>query len=556
MTLQNHISDLIRTALNNAQRDKLLPNISITDITVERSQKPEHGDFACNTALKLSRTMQTDPMSIAETISSLIPIESPLDKVWAIHPGFINFSLSHTWIAKQVDVILESGNTYGNITTGSGKHIQVEFVSVNPTGPIHVGHARGAVLGSALANVLEASGFEVSREYYINDAGSQIDAFARTLYVRYLQALGREAEVSSDGYLGAYMEELALEVVKEEGERFLELSEPQAVERLREIGLRKMIQAIRDDLDRIQVIFDVWFSEQELFDSGDYDAVMANLGKGAYLVQREGATWFSSTSLGEDKDNVLVRSSGAPTYFASDVAYHYNKFVKRSYDWVIDIWGADHQGHVSRMKAVLSALGVDPTRLTIILSQLVTLKRGKEVIRVSKRTGELITLKELQEEVGADACRFFFLSRSPDSQMDFDMELAKKTSDDNPVYYVQYAHARIAGILRLAKERGLDFTKGDTSLLTHKAELALIRNLLLLPEVIEGVSETLEPHHLPRYTTELASDFHWFYQQCRVISGNAEDEQVTLARLKLVEASRVVLARCLSLMDMSAPDRM
>jgi arginyl-tRNA synthetase len=556
MLLKYRIAELITESVNDAQLKGVLPQGPIPDVVVERPQNPEHGDFATSLPLRLARSARMSPMAIAESLAHLIVAEDPLEHVWVASPGFINFSINPLWLQQQVENIIGEGAHYARLDIGKGKRVQVEFVSVNPTGPIHVGHARGAVLGSALANVLEVSGFEVSREYYINDAGSQIDAFARTLYARYLQALDREAEVSSDGYLGAYMEYLALEVVKEEGNRFLELPEPQAVAQLREIGLRKMIQAIRDDLDHLHVTFDVWFSEQELFDSGDYAAVMANLGKGEYLVQREGATWFSSTSLGEDKDNVLVRSSGAPTYFASDVAYHYNKFVKRSYDRVIDIWGADHQGHVSRMKTVLSALGVDPTRLTIILSQLVTLKRGKEVIRVSKRTGELITLKELLEEVGADACRFFFLSRSPDSQMDFDMELAKRTSDDNPVYYVQYAHARIAGILRLAKERGLDFTKGDTSLLTHKAELTLIRNLLLLPEVIEGISETLEPHHLPRYTTELASDFHWFYQQCRVISGNAEDESITLARLKLVDASRVVLARCLSLMDMSVPDRM
>ena len=277
---------------------------------------------------------------------------------------------------------------------------------------------------------------------------------------------------------------------------------------------------------------------------------------GGYLAQREDATWFTSTSLGEDKDNVLVRSTGEPTYFASDIAYHHNKFLSRGFDRVIDIWGADHQGHVSRVKAAVGALGVDPARLTILISQLVTLKRGQDVVRVSKRTGDLITVRELVDEVGPDACRFFFLSRSAESQMDFDLELARRESADNPVYYVQYAHARIAGILRLARERGLDYTCGDVTLLTHEAEEAMIKKMCLLPELIESMAQSLEPHHLPRYAIELATAFHWFYQECRVVSGEPGDEAITLARLKLVEACRIVLARCLSLMSMSAPERM
>ena len=378
----------------DAQLKEVLPQGPIPEVVVERPQNPEHGDFATSLPLRLARSARMSPMAIAESLVHLIAVEDPLEHVWVASPGFINFSINPEWLQQQVENIIEEGSHYASPDIGKGKRVQVEFVSVNPTGPIHVGHARGAVLGSGLANVLEASGFEVSREYYINDAGSQIDAFARTLYVRYLQALGREAEVSSDGYLGAYMEELALEVAKEEGERFLELSEPQAVEQLREIGLRKMIQAIRDDLEHIQVTFDVWFSEQQLFDSGDYDAVMAKLDKGAYLVQREGATWFSSTNLGEDKDNVLVRSSGAPTYFASDVAYHYNKFIEREFDRVIDVLGADHQGHVRFMKVLTHALGIADDRLDLLVHQMVTLKRGNEVVRASKRTGEILTLRD------------------------------------------------------------------------------------------------------------------------------------------------------------------
>ena len=356
--------------------------------------------------------------------------------------------------------------------------------------------------------------------------------------------------------MGSYMVDLAGEVVEREKDRFLTMPVDEAVSALREIGLKKMLGSIREDLERIRVEFDVWFSEQSLYDSGDYEAAMDILRGSGYLAEREGATWFTSTALGEDKDNVVVRSTGAPTYFASDIAYHYNKLLKRGYDRVVNIWGADHQGHVSRMNAVVGALGADAERLTIIISQMVALKRGEETVRISKRTGDLITLRELVDEVGSDACRFFFLSRTAGSQMDFDLELAKKESDDNPVYYIQYAYARIAGIMRLAQERGLDYAQGDVSLLTHEAEVALIRNMLLLPEIIEGIALSLEPHHLPRYTVELATAFHWFYQQCRVVSNEPGDEAITQARLKLTEACRTVLARCLSLMSMSAPERM
>ena len=319
------------------------------------------------------------------------------------------------------------------------------------------------------------------------------------------------------------------------------------------IGIDRMIVNIRDDLAALRVEFDVWFSEKSLFEASDYDTAMRMLREGGHVIEREGATWFDSTALGEDKDNVLIRSNGLPTYFASDAAYHYNKFMVRGFDRVTDIWGADHQGHVNRVKAVVGALGVDPDRLNIIIGQMVALKRDGESVRASKRTGDIVTLRELVEEVGPDACRYFFLARSAEAQMEFDLELATKESQDNPVYYLQYAHARIAGILRNAGERGLDFSEGDVHLLREPEELALVRQLLLLPEIVETVADTMEPHRLPHYTLELATAFHWFYDRCRVIS---DDEALTRARLKLVEASRIGLARCLSLMGMATPEQM
>jgi arginyl-tRNA synthetase len=452
-----------------------------------------------------------------------------------------------------VAAILDAGDSYGNIDIGDKKPVQIEFVSVNPTGPLHVGHGRGAVMGSTLANVLSATGYGVEKEYYINDAGSQLDAFNRSLYARYQQFLGIDAEMPSDGYMGNYMVDLAKEIIDKEGKRFSIMPVDAAIKELGAIGVNKIMGMIRQDLELLGVKFDVWFSEQSLYKKGQYKKAMKLLKDGGYVAEKENATWFTSSALGEDKDNVLIRSDGSPTYFASDVAYHFNKFLERKFDTVINIWGADHQGHVSRMFAVVNALGIKPERLKIIICQLVTLRRGNEVVRVSKRSGDIITLREVIDEVGSDACRFVFLSRSADAQMDFDLELAKKQSADNPVYYVQYAHARIASILRLAKEKGIDYKRGDVSLLTTEPELTLIRRMMMLPEILELVSDTLEPQHLPYYSQDLATVFHSFYKQCRFVS---KKQELTLARLTLVEAAQIVLARTLHLMGMAAPESM
>ena len=556
-TISSRIEHLVARALHDASREGLLPEASIDDVSIERPQNPEHGDFACSLPLKLARSLRMNPMEIAEKLASrMTGLDDMLEDVRAVRPGFINLTLKKSWLLSQVDVIREAGPVFGDVGVAGGQRVQVEFVSVNPTGPLHVGHARGAVIGSTLANVLEAAGFDVQREYYINDAGNQIDLFKVSLHARYQQLFGGDAQVPDDGYQGEYMSELARQLREREGDRFLALPLQEAVEELGEMGLAEMLNAIRTDLERLRVRFEVWFSERDLYRGGQYDRAMKLLEENGFLAERDGAVWFSSTSLGEDKDNVLVRSTGAPTYLASDVAYHYNKFIDRGFDRVIDIWGADHQGHVSRMKAVVSALGIPPGKLTLMISQMVSLKRGGEMVRVSKRTGEIVSLRELVDEVGPDACRFFFLSRSPESQMEFDLELAKERSSDNPVYYIQYAHARIASILRLARERGIDYRQGDLTLLGQEAELALIRKMLGLPELIDMMARSLEPHHLPHYAVELATAFHWFYQRCRVVSSAAEDAGVTQARLKLVEAAKIVLARCLALMQMEAPERM
>ncbi len=552
-----HLRDLVASrlveALNRAQSDQTLPSVPVPDAMVERPQNVDHGDFASSAPLKLARTMHMNPMEIAEKLAALVGTDQEISEVEVAAPGFINITIAPGWLQEQVNDILAQGDAFGSTETGKGQTIQVEYVSVNPTGPLHVGHARGAVLGSVLSSVLGAAGYEVSREYYLNDAGNQIDLFHQSLFARYLQALEKDGDMPDNGYRGQYLIDLGQEMAEIHGAKFFDMKSDKGAVALGAIGIERMIENIKEDLGSLQVGFDVWFSETSLYTDNYYDTVMKMLTDGGHVTQREGATWFGSSALGEEKDNVLIRSTGVPTYFASDAAYHYHKFVIRGFDRVIDIWGADHMGHIDRVKAVVGALGIDSGKLEVIIGQMVTLKRGGETVKISKRTGDMISLKELVEEVGSDACRFFFLARSADAQMDFDLELAVKESQDNPVYYLQYAHARLAGILSNAAEGGKTFDQGDVHLLSTPEELTLIRHLLMLPEVVDSIVETMEPHHLPHYTMELATAFHSFYDRCRVIT---DDEALTSARLKLCEAARIGFARCLSLMGMNAPDKM
>ena len=557
MTLRDDITSRLEAAVAAARKKGVLPEGELPDAIVERPQKAGHGDFASSLPLRLAKAARKDPMRIAESLASLVETDGMVDSVWAAPPGFINFKLGAAWLQAQVEAVIVAGDTFGNTGKGVGKSVQVEYVSVNPTGPVHVGHARGAVLGSALSKALAAAGFDVTREYYVNDAGTQMELFYESTFVRYAQARGTTGEeVPENGYRGQYLTDLGKALADEFGNRFMDMGRSDAVAQIGAIALERMLDTIKADLSRIGVGFDVWFRERSLFESGKYGEAIAALEQRGYTTKRDGATWFKSTELGEDKDNVIVRTSGQPTYFASDIAYHRDKFEGRGFDRVIDIWGADHQGHVARMKAVMRALDIDDNRLTVLISQLVTLKQGGDVVRASKRTGQIVTLNDLVDEVGPDACRYFFLARAAESQMEFDLELAKKESSDNPVYYVQYAHARIAGILRQAAERKVTWDDGDVSLLIDDAELALVRKMLQLPELIDAIAVTLAPHSLPHYAVELATAFHWFYDHCRVLSTEAADEPLMKARLKLVDASKIALARTLDLMGMSAPDSM
>ncbi len=552
--IRDEIARLLMEAGHNAQAKGLLPSFALPDPSVQRPSNSAHGDYASSLPLRIARAARMRPLDIAQILVRELPQSDYFESVEVAPPGFVNFSLSPDWLARQVETVVAAGPGFGSADVGGGQTVQVEFVSANPTGPLTAASGRGGALGDALANVLAAAGYRASREYYMNDAGRQMATFNDSLYARYAQALGQEVDLPADGYRGTYLIDLGRDVAAEYGDRFLAMPREEATRELGKIGLARMIASIHDTIELMGIHYDDWFSEQSLYDREVIGLVLSLLAERGYVEKREGATWLVSTALGEDKDNVLVRSNGIPTYFASDIAYHYDKFVLRKLDNVIDIWGADHQGHVPRMKAGVGALGVAPDRFKIIVHQMITLRRGDEIVRLSKRTGDIITLREVLEEVGADACRFFFLSRSADSQMDFDLDLAKKQSKDNPVFYVQYAHARIASILRRAGD--LDYSSGDLSLLRHDAELTLIRKMLELPELVESMARTLEPHHLPHYAQDIAAIFHVFYEKCRVLSREESDLPLTKARLRLVLAAKIVLANTLHLMGIGAPEEM
>lgn len=569
--LSDDLALRLKQAIENAQAAGALPAFEVPEVPLERPKQAAHGDYATPIAMQLARLARQAPLKIAEAILRYFEAPEYIGRAEAVAPGYINLTLSVQWLAAQADAIRAQGEAYGNVELGSGQRVQVEYVSANPTGPLHTGSARNAVLGDTLANVLVAAGYDVEREYYVNDAGSRMQAFYASLYARYAQALGADEPVPEDGYLGTYLIEWGRRIAEEEGDRYLLLPREDAIAQIGARGLDMVLESIRSDLAAMGVSYHRWFSERSLYEpvpqvggaqagtpapraQSLFEHVLGLLREGGHVEEREGAVWFKATALGGDKDEVIIRSNGQPGYFASDIAYHYDKFVVRGFDRVINVWGADHQGHVPRMKAMMRAFGLDPERLEFLLYQLVTLRRGGEIVRISKRTGDIITLREVLDEIGSDALRFFLLSRSADSQMDLDLDLAVKQSDENPVYYVQYAHARIASILRKAGDLPVD--EGDVSLLTGEPEQNLLRQLLRLPEVVYKAAAERAPHHLAYYALELAGVFHGFYRDCRVVSSDPADREITLARLKLVDAARIVLARTLHLMGMTAPETM
>ena len=552
MLIRDYIKELILESINSCHKNGILPIFEIDQIEVERPQNTDNGDFAVSLPLKLTKVLKSNPLEIANTLTTYIDNEKAnivFDKILVAPPGFINFYLSQNWVQKQLEEILKSDKDYGNITKINPKNIQIEFVSVNPTGPLHVGHARGAVLGSSLASIIQASGDIVSKEYYINDAGNQIDLFVQSVYSKYSTLIGHEYPMPENGYMGDYIEDIAQEIHDENNSRKLNEKE------IKPIALDKMLSNIRLDLLNLNVEFDNWFSEKSLFTSGEFDDTMNQFEKDQHSFSENNAIWFKATDFGEEKDHVLIRTNLEPTYYATDIAYHRNKFLIRKYDKVIDIWGADHHGHISRLKSALEAIGVDRSKLNILLYQLVSLKQGDDKVRASKRAGTIITTNELVEEVGSDACRYFFISRSPDSHMDFDIDLAQKKSSDNPVFYIQYAHARAFSILKSAADEGIKSNKGNIALLGNEHEINLLKKFTELSEIIQISADRYEPHHLAKYSLELATLFHLFYQNCRVIDEKQSNE-ISSTRLKLVGGFITVIGKCLALMGMSKPESM
>ena len=561
-TIQAHLAGLIDQAARAAVANGDLPDVALPEPSIDRPKDAANGDFASALPMRLARAAMKPPLEVARAIASHIPADATIDPPEVAPPGFINLRLSNAFIQEQIEHVIREGAAYADLALGKGKKAQVEFVSANPTGPLHVGNGRGAAIGDALAAVLGAAGYDVSREYYVNDAGTQADTFTETLYARYQQLFGRSVEIPKDGYPGEYMVDLAKALRDRVSDGYLRPEGEAAPKELGPAGIELMLQSIRAALDSFGVHYDTWYSERSLYEpTGAYDTAMRILREKGLLADREGALWFSSSELGEDKDNVVVRSDGHPTYYASDIAYHWDKFIRRGYDLVVDVWGADHHGHVSRLKTATGAVGADPEALHILLYQLVFLKRSGEAVKLSKRAGELVTLSELIADVGADAAKFFFLLRSPGAQMDFDLDLAVKQSAENPVFYVQYAHARLCSILERAREQGITPDGGDVSLLTQPAELALVREMMRLTDVIEVVASSLEPQQLPHYAMSLANAFHAFNDSFKQANDPSlkvitEDTALSAARLRLVLAARIALARVLGLMGMSAPERM
>ena len=550
------IVGLIEDALGRAVSEGLLSPVEAGTIELERPKRREHGDWSTNLALDVAGRLDMNPREVAVIIAGLIA-EDPdvVSKVEVAGPGFINFHLSLAFIRNVLFEIEERGLEFGSSDAGGGQQVQVEFVSANPVGPLHVGHGRWAALGDALSSVMSHAGFLVEREFYVNDYGTQLRNFGRSISARYLELLGRGGEFPGGGYVGEYIKDIARRIVDECGDEFLDLPEEERVDTFIDMEYPRMLESIRDTLEGMGVVFDVWFSERGLYSRGEVEEAISALERDGKAYREGGALWLRTTEYGDEKDRVLVRSSGEPTYFASDIAYHHDK-MDRGFDKVIDIWGADHHGYVTRMKAAMEAMGYGREALEVILGQLVKLFRSGRPVAMSKRTGEIVTLDELLEEVGADGARYFFLQRSHDSPLDFDIELAKQESPENPVYYVQYAHARISSILRYAREEKADLSEAlpeDLVLLEAEAEMDLLRKLGELEEVVEFCALRRVPHRLTGYAEELATLFHAFYRDCRVVT---DDERLMRARVFLVHGVRQVLRIVLGLIGVSAPEQM
>ena len=554
MDIKETLASAIKAAAQKAIDEGKVKSGELPEVLLEVPPQKEFGDFATNFAMQSARSLKCNPRMIAQAVVDNLDC-AYIEKTEIAGPGFINFYLKQDWMYDMLAQIIAAGDNYGNLVQENKEKIQLEYVSANPTGPLHVGHGRGAAVGSALANLMKAAGYDVTREYYINDAGNQINNLAASVNARYLQELGQEVEFPENGYHGHDIIETAQRIIRIYGEEFLHMEEAERLEKFKTIALKEKLAALKEDLEAFNVHFDVWFSEQTLHDAKAIKSACDLLSERGYLYEQNGALWLKATEHGDDKDRVVIRDNGIPTYFAADIAYHRNKF-ERGFDHVINLWGADHHGYIARMKAAVGALGYNPEQLEVLILQMVSLYRNGELVKMSKRTGQSVTLNELIEEVGTDAARFFFVMRSIDSQLDFDLTLATEKSNENPVYYIQYAHARICSIMRQLEEAGIKpCATADLKLnvLTDGTELELIKKLGEYPDMLASAAKERAVHRVAHYVHDLAGLFHSFYNQCRILGVEGDVQQ---ARIALVTTVGHVIRHALAILGVSAPERM
>lgn len=554
--MKERLTDILIAALEEAKRSGRIVYDELPEVNLERPKDPKMGDWASTAPFSLAPSLKLPPRQIAATVVEFIgPDHEILEKVEVAGAGYINFHLAHDVWRGVLREIEAEGERFGRSSLGQGKKVNVEFVSANPTGPMHIGHGRGAAVGDALCRLLEFSGYSVTREFYINDAGRQMKMMGLSVQARYRQILGDDSPFPEEGYAGEYIKEVAQKTIDEVGDRYRSVPSEESLEFFTDFGYKILLDALRKDLADFGVIYDIWFSERGLYQRDEVTKALDTLKEKGFLYECEGALWLKSTAFGDDKDRVLKKGDGEYTYLAPDIAYHLDK-LERGYDTLINLWGADHHGYIPRMQAAIQAFGHPKDKLRVLLVQMVALLRGGQPVVMSKRAGEFVTLREVMDEVGSDAARFFFLMRRSDSHLDFDLELAKQQTSENPVYYVQYAHARLAGVLRQAEERGISLPAAgdvDLGLLSLPAEIELMKALDHFPDLVEGAALLLEPHRITFYLQELAGMLHKYYFDNRIIG---DDPALTLARLVLIKAVRQVLGNGLRLLGVSAPDRM
>ncbi|OIK12536.1 arginine--tRNA ligase [Bacillus sp. MUM 13] len=556
MNIVEQVQSKLKQEIKNAAiKAGLAAEEQIPGVILELPKDKTHGDYSTNMAMQLARVAKKAPRAIAEAIiENFDHSKASIEKIEIAGPGFINFYMNNQYLTELIPVILQAGDTYGESDFGKGEKIQVEFVSANPTGDLHLGHARGAAVGDSLCNVLDKAGYDVSREYYINDAGNQINNLAYSVEARYFQALGMDKEMPEDGYHGADIINIGKKLAEEFGDKYVHEDENSRFAFFREYGLKYEMGKLKTDLENFRVPFDVWYSETSLYQDGKIDEALAELKERGHIYEQDGATWFRSTELGDDKDRVLIKQDGSYTYLTPDIAYHRNK-LERGFDKLINIWGADHHGYIPRMKAAIEALGYSRDQLEVEIIQLVHLYKNGEKMKMSKRTGKAVTMRDLIEEVGLDSVRYFFAMRSADTHMDFDLDLAVSQSNDNPVYYAQYAHARISSILRQGEEQSIQYDKtADFSLLSSEKEVELLKKLGEFPQAIAEAAEKRMPHRMTNYIFDLASVFHSFYNADKVL--DPENMDRSKARLSLVKSVQITLKNALALIGVSAPEKM